>query len=168
MAEVKEALKKVPEMPAAEAPREVEVRQEKREKVGREEGGGEKIQDSEVTQAEQAVQMAAAAPPPLVKDPIVAQIESVMAEDLTDLFLGLSPEQQAVFQQKGEETASLIKEMIMQAKVNMKKVFELLRDWLRLLPGVNKFFLEQEAKIKADKILGLAKEEQRRASEQIA
>jgi len=28
-------------------------------------------------------------------------------------------------------------------------------DWLKILPGVNKFFLEQEAKIKTDKILAL-------------
>jgi hypothetical protein len=29
--------------------------------------------------------------------------------------------------------------------------------WLKLLPGVNRFFLEQEAKIKTDRIIHLKK-----------
>lgn len=164
MAETKETMKKAPEVPAVEVAQSVEVRQEKREAPAAAEAqpAGEQ---AEVAQAEQAVQAAVAAPQPLAKDPVVAQIENVMAEDLTDLFLALSPEQQAAFQQKGEETAGLIKELVMQAKVNVKKVFELIRDWLRMLTGVNKLFLEQEAKIKADKILVLAAEEKRRAGE---
>ena len=163
MAETKETIKKAPEVPVVEVAKSVEVRQEKKgdQKEPKE------LDEPKVVQAAEAVQAAASAPAALVKDPVVAQIESVMSEDLTDLFLALSPEKQAEFQQKGEETASAIKEMLMQAKVNVKKIFELLRDWMKLLPGVNKFFLEQEAKIKADKILVLAAEEQRRAGEQI-
>lgn len=89
------------------------------------------------------------------KDPMTARIEDVLADDLTDVFLKMSPEKQAEFKQKGEETASAIRQMIEGAKVNARKVFDLIRDWLKLIPGVNKFFLEQEAKIKTDKILNL-------------
>ena len=39
--------------------------------------------------------------------------------------------------------------------MKIKKIFELLLQWLKLLPGVNKFFLEQEAKIKVDQIMSL-------------
>lgn len=92
------------------------------------------------------------APP---KDPLTARIEDVLAEDMTDVFLKMSPEKQAEFKTKGEETAGKIRQMIEDAKVNAKKMFDLIRDWLKLIPGVNRFFLEQEAKIKTDKILNL-------------
>lgn len=97
----------------------------------------------------------AVAPAAPAKDPVTAQIEEVLAEDLTDAFLNMTPETQAQFKQKGEETAGKIREMIEQAKTNARKIFDLIRDWLKLIPGVNKFFLEQEAKIKTDKILRL-------------
>lgn len=168
MAEIKETIQKSPGASAVEVGKSVEVRQEKLEKKEKVLEVLEDQKPPEMAKAERAVRTAVAVPVPLAKDPVVTQIENVMAEDLTDLFLSLPPEQQAAFQQKGEETASMIKEIVMQAKVNMKKVFELIRDWLKLLPGVNKFFLEQEAKIKADKILMLAQEEKRRAAEQVA
>ena len=97
----------------------------------------------------------AVAPAVSAKDPVTAQIEEVLSEDLTDAFLKMTPETQAQFKQKGEETAGKIREMIEQAKTNARKIFDLIRDWLKLTPGVNKFFLEQEAKIKTDKILRL-------------
>lgn len=87
------------------------------------------------------------------KDPVTQEIENVMAEDLTDVFLKMTPQKQAEFKAKGEETAGAIRQMLASAKVNARKVFELVRDWLKLIPGVNRFFLEQEAKIKTDKIL---------------
>jgi len=43
------------------------------------------------------------------------------------------------------------------AKFSFRKALGLIRDWLRIIPGVNRFFLEQEAKIKADKISDIAK-----------
>ena len=36
-----------------------------------------------------------------------------------------------------------------------KKIFQLILEWLKLLPGINRFFLEQEAKIKTDRIIHL-------------
>ena len=89
------------------------------------------------------------------KKPLTQQIENIMSEDLTDLFLDLSSDKQKEFQTKGEVTASLIQEMVDQAKINVKKIFNLIREWLKVIPGVNKIFLEQEAKIKTDKILAL-------------
>jgi hypothetical protein len=45
--------------------------------------------------------------------------------------------------------------MVRGLKIHAKKVVELIRDWLLTIPGVNKFFLEQEAKIKTDRVLEL-------------
>ncbi len=86
-------------------------------------------------------------------DPLTQRVQSILEEDLTDMYLSLSPADQQVFKQKGEETLSKIRVLLNQTKVNAKKIFQLIREWLKVIPGVNRFFLEQEAKIKTDKIL---------------
>jgi hypothetical protein len=90
------------------------------------------------------------------KDEVNREIEDILSEDLAELFLKMNPEEQATFQAKGEETASAIRRLLNSAKVNLKKILFLVSDWLKMIPGVNKFFLEQEAKIKTDKILAAA------------
>lgn len=89
---------------------------------------------------------------PTQKDPVLVQIESVLEEDLTDMFLAMPPDAQARFKKVGEDTAQQIKVLLEQTKVNFHKIFSLIKQWLKLIPGVNRFFLEQEAKIKTDKI----------------
>jgi hypothetical protein len=122
-----------------------------------------------VAKAERSTVTPAAVPvAPAAKDRVLSEIEAVMAEDLTELFLKLSPEAQREFKAKGEETAGKIKQLLEQAKINVKVIFELVKKWLKSIPGVNHFFLEQEAKIKTDKILALAQEERRRAGLNIA
>ena len=37
------------------------------------------------------------------------------------------------------------------------KIIDVIKKWLSIIPGINKFFLEQEAKIKTDKIMELKK-----------
>ena len=105
------------------------------------------------------------APP---KDAFAVRIESVLSEDLTDVFLKMSPVQQAAFKQKGEETAGKIQAILASAKVNAKKILDLIRDWLKMIPGVNKFFLEQDAKIKTDRLMLLAEEEKTRRESTLA
>jgi len=41
-------------------------------------------------------------------------------------------------------------------RLNSAAIMELVYEWLRMIPKVNKFFLEQEAKIKTDKLLKYA------------
>jgi hypothetical protein len=41
------------------------------------------------------------------------------------------------------------------AKFKVKAIVDLIKKWLAIIPGVNKFFLEQEAKIKTDQIIAL-------------
>ena len=47
--------------------------------------------------------------------------------------------------------------MVRGFRVKVKRVLELIYEWLKTIPGVNKFFLEQEAKIKTDEIMELEK-----------
>ena len=85
------------------------------------------------------------------------RIEKVMEAGLEDAFKALTPLQKQEFKIKGEQTAWKIRQLLKKTKVKIKEIFKLLLEWLKILPGVNKFFLEQEAKIKADKILSLKK-----------
>ena len=101
------------------------------------------------------VRRAPAQPAAPAKDKTLQKIEDILGEDMTDVFLKLPPDKQKLFKEKGEETAGLIKQIIESAKVNTKKIFDLIRKWLKLIPGINQFFLEQEAKIKTDKILNI-------------
>jgi len=92
---------------------------------------------------------------PQVRDEITKQIEQIMEEGLADAFKELSVVEQQQFKMKGEEVALELRVQMTKTKVKMKKIFQLLFDWLRLLPGINKLYLRQEAKIKTDKIMNL-------------
>jgi len=85
------------------------------------------------------------------------QIEKVLEEDLGEIYNNLTPQEQKTFKMKGEEAARSIFQLIYhQTKIRVKKIVRLIKDWLKAVPGINRFFLEQEAKIKADKIVALA------------
>lgn len=95
-----------------------------------------------------------------VKDPVTAQIEKIMEEGIGDAYMELTTIQKQEFKIKGEEAAHAIKLLLQTTKVKVKKVFDIILNWLKLLPGINKFFLMQEAKIKTDKILALKNQNQ--------
>lgn len=96
------------------------------------------------------------APTP-AKDPLVARIETILEEDLAEVYFKMTPAEQAAFKKKGEETTTKIQLLLGKASVKAKEILRLIADWLRFIPGVNRFFLEQEAKIKTDKIMRLKK-----------
>lgn len=82
-----------------------------------------------------------------------AAIDSILSEGLNEVFLKMSPKEQANFKKVGEETVIKIGKLLSETKVKVNKIVALIRKWLKLIPGVNKFFLEQEVKIKADRIM---------------
>jgi len=88
-------------------------------------------------------------------DPVLGAIERILSEDLYDLYRGLPQDSQATFLKKGEETAGRLRAMVGKAHLKAKDVLTLIVNWLKLIPGVNRFFLEQESKIKTDKIVEL-------------
>ena len=100
--------------------------------------------------------------PPPARDELTLQVEKLLADGLKDTYEKLSPIAQQEFKLKGEQTAAKIREMMRSAKVKVKKIFRLIIEWLMLLPSVNHFFLEQEAKIKTDKIIALKKQDDER------
>jgi hypothetical protein len=96
------------------------------------------------------------------KDELTKEIEDVLAEDLGDIYKNLPPEKQQKFKEEGEKTATMIKQMIETGKFHGRKLVHMIIRWLKLIPGVNKFFLEQESKIKADKLIEIAEEQKRK------
>ena len=94
-------------------------------------------------------------PIPQVRDEITLQVEKIMSKGLDDIYKDLDPIKKQELKIRGEEIALEIRDLLRATKVNLKKIFSLLFEWLKILPGVNKFFLEQDAKIKADLIFAL-------------
>lgn len=82
-----------------------------------------------------------------------AQIDAFLSENLSETFLAMSPDKQKIFKEEGEATAKKINVLLDATKVNVGKIVDLIKKWLRLIAGINRFFLDQEAKIKADKII---------------
>lgn len=96
-----------------------------------------------------------ATPAPIVKDDVMKEVEKILEDGLGNYFHTLPADAQKRFEKKGEEVAVQVAVMVRGFKVEVKRVLRLIRDWLLTVPGVNKFFLEQEAKIKTDRILAL-------------
>lgn len=90
-------------------------------------------------------------------DPVTAEIRQVMSQDLQDIYAGMDPATQKTFKEEGRKAADQIKEILLSGKVQARKIFKLLFDWLKIIPGVNKFFIKQEAKIKTDRLINLNK-----------
>jgi len=85
----------------------------------------------------------------------IKEIERILSEDLEDIYVTLPAGIQQKFRQKGEETAIKISKILSQSKIKLKKIAKLIMDWLKVIPGVNKFFLEKESKIKTDEVVKL-------------
>ncbi|HMB26020.1 MAG TPA: hypothetical protein VKP03_01240 [Patescibacteria group bacterium] len=118
---------------------------------------------AKVKQAGKQVSSAVAESEQVIDDPRAEElkdIEYILSEGLEDLYKSLPQNRREEFRQKGEKTAKAVQELLDKAKVKMSKVVKLITDWLKMIPGVNKFFLEQESKIKADKLLDYKKQKQ--------
>lgn len=87
------------------------------------------------------------------KDPLTRDIERILEENLADSFASMSPEQQQKFASEGERVTATLRQIIKSGVIHMKKILSLISGWLRMIPGVNRYFLEKESKIKAEKIL---------------
>jgi len=117
----------------------------------------EPMEQGPVTKVIEGQPTTAAAPPvaAVPADEVTLEVEKILEEGLGEHYSKLAPEDQAKFKQKGEQAAKEIADMVRNLKLQVKKALLLIRDWLLCIPGVNKFFLEQEAKIKVDQLVDL-------------
>lgn len=91
---------------------------------------------------------------------ILKDVEKTLSDGLKDVYIALPSERKTLFKTQGEQTARAITESILKHDVKIRDVWKLTSDWLGNLPGINKYFLEQEIKIKTDEIINLATVEQ--------
>lgn len=85
----------------------------------------------------------------------VADIEHILEEDLQEIYTKLSPANKEQFRIAGEKAARDINTLLESATASLKKIVDIITNWLKIIPGVSKYFLEQEAKIKADRLYKL-------------
>lgn len=114
------------------------------------------------TVASLAPTIAAAAPTPVArpavveKSPLRQDIESALAdESLQRIYAGLPPVVQGRFRDDGSTLAAWIETAITTGKLILKELHHHIVAWLRIIPRVNHWYLQQEAKVKTDAILAI-------------
>lgn len=136
-----------------------EPEKEFRPEVGKEglkkEAEGEVIAPKEPIKERPAITPPRPFEPTPAKSPALVKIENILEEDLDDTYSRMEPKLRQKFKVDGEKTAVKIEEILKQTKVKAHRIFKLIFAWLKIIPGINKFFLKQEAKIKTDKIIKL-------------
>lgn len=85
----------------------------------------------------------------------VRAVETILEENLQAVFKSLDANQQIEFKSRGEATTRKIVELMSAVKFKVKEITQAIVRWLRFIPGVSDFFVEQEAKIKTDKLIEL-------------
>lgn len=116
-------------------------------------------QAAPVAQASHVVPIEERVATPATKSERLHGIEKVMTSGLEEIYSSLDPRTKAIVKTEGEKTASQIEQLLERGQAAAKKILHLIRSWLQKIPGVNKFFLEQESKIKTDKIMAMNKRE---------
>lgn len=97
-----------------------------------------------------------------VKTARVREIEHILSEHIEDLYRRLPEQEKANFRDRGETAAQEIDTLLGQAKVKVKQILQIIISWLSLIPGINKFFIEQQAEIKTNKLLAIKEKEEGR------
>ncbi len=158
MAIEKEKLNRIPEKPLSqEAKVEKESGQEKKVEKINDQPQAETKKNEKVAISNVSPGSSIPARDSSYEERQVEAIENIMAEGLDQAFLQMTSQQQQKFKSEGEKTAQKISQLLTKAKTGAEKIVDLIRRWLKLVPKINRFFLEQEAKIKTDKILKIKK-----------
>ncbi|MEI7512725.1 MAG: hypothetical protein WCK01_04700 [Candidatus Uhrbacteria bacterium] len=89
------------------------------------------------------------------KDEITIEVEKILEAGLGEYVTEMPEEARLRFLKKGGEVAAQLSIMVRSLNMHVSLVVKLLKEWLLTIPGVNKYFIEQEAKIKADMIIDL-------------
>lgn len=92
-----------------------------------------------------------------IKDPQVQKIEDILADGLGDYYTKLDPKDKEIFKQSGEQAAKEVNTLLQKAIIKIEEIVDIIKRWLGTVPGLNKFFIEQSAKIKADKVYIITK-----------
>ena len=157
--EIRTTPAKTPEVPSAPAPEQQETMRSRETAPQEAQKQPSQVPQQAVPQAQDHVShLRDRVATPHTKSERLIEIEKIMSNNLEDIFAQLDPQTQEVVKKEGEQTATKIEQMIEQGKAIAKGVLGLIRGWLHKIPGMNKFFLEQESKLKTDKIMAIERQ----------
>ncbi|MFH1171291.1 MAG: hypothetical protein V1778_02005 [bacterium] len=122
-----------------------------------EEHRGESIAENAPT-TPQTVRPAVMAPTQ-PRDRFLREVEEILTTDLGDTYAGMDPLSQREFKEEGERAAHQIRGLLSETRLRIHKILKILTSWLRMIPGVSRLFVEQEAKITTDRLLALRRRE---------
>jgi hypothetical protein len=88
---------------------------------------------------------------------VLQQVEEILSKNMDKAFLSMDVATQAKFKVKGEQTGQQITLLLQKGRAGLRKITNLILEWLRIIPQVNKHYIEQEAKIKAENIINMYK-----------
>ncbi len=83
------------------------------------------------------------------------KVEDILSDGLLDVYIALPEHRRKTFKEQGEIVAQHITQMVLRGTAKVKEVWKLIQSWLLHLPGINKYFIEQEIKIKTDRVMAL-------------
>lgn len=86
---------------------------------------------------------------------LTRELEIALGEGLEDQFLKMDFMSQKGFKEAGENLTEVLKDVILNQKIERPKIMDKIRLWLKMIPNVNNFFIEQETKNRADKIMAI-------------
>ena len=95
---------------------------------------------------------------PQEKDKYRVKVERILEQNLWDLYFALPQGAREKFKAEGEAAAAKLRAAIETKKVKPNTIVAAVHKWLRTIPRVNPYFLEQEAKIKTDQVMNLVEE----------
>ena len=95
---------------------------------------------------------------PQEKDKYRVKVERILEQNLWDLYFALPQGSREKFKAEGEKAAATLRAAIEGKKVKPNQVLGAVHKWLKTIPRVNPYFLEQEAKIKTDQVMDLVAE----------
>ncbi|OGG90732.1 hypothetical protein A3H03_02025 [Candidatus Kuenenbacteria bacterium RIFCSPLOWO2_12_FULL_42_13] len=136
------------------APKEGELGKEKTTSLSEAETA---VAEKDAVSLTSPVSLGSAAPAvqPSVKSIARQKIENILEENLEDVYFHLDAAHQRLLKEEGDRAARQIETILLAGKSVAVKILAIIKKWLQFIPGINKFFLEQEAKIKTDKIIRL-------------
>ncbi|MBN1585536.1 hypothetical protein JW899_04185 [Candidatus Uhrbacteria bacterium] len=118
----------------------------------------EAVQEESAPVSALPVSLRSVTPSVPAKDAYQQRLERVLEDGLTDIYLSMPKPQRQAFRVEGERVASRLRQAIDSTRIRASEILETITAWLRMIPGINRWFLEQEAKIKTDRVIQLAEE----------
>jgi hypothetical protein len=94
------------------------------------------------------------------RDPLLIEVENELEAGLWDAYREMPPALRLRFKAEGERVAQAVREGFATGRITAQRIIEMITEWLKMIPKVNKWFLRQEAKIKADALMRIQRNRQ--------